>query len=361
MMKSRNVKDLLSGQKSLIGLATAVSLATLTLAAAQAEEATYFTWSGYDVPQMYQTYIDTRGAEPRATVFADQEEALQKMRVGFDVDVLHPCIEAVPRFIESGELKPIDTSRLKHWKNLFPGLQNMPNVDAGDGKVWFVPVDWGNTSVIYRTDLVEGTPDSYAMMWDPKYKGRIASGNSPEQTAFIAAAYAGLDPTNLSDEDMVVLRKTLQDLNKNIRFYWSDPTELEQALASGEIVASTGWNASISALRGQDVPVAFMEPKEGVLTWVCGLAMDKDSKNDEAAYALMDAITSPENGVFLLGDYGYGHSNKASFEKVDDATLAAVGLPRDPSALLSKGWPPTAQLDRIPEVQQMFEEVKAGL
>ncbi len=349
------------GRKISAAVAAGTAALTLALPAAVAEEATYFTWSGYDVPQMYQSYIDGRGAEPRTTVFADQEEALQKMRVGFNVDVLHPCIEAVPRFVEAGELQPIDTSRLTHWPNLFTGLKDMPNIDAGDGKVWFVPVDWGNTSVIYRTDLVEGTPDSYGMLWDPKYKGRIASGNSPEQTAFIAAAYAGLDPTNLSDEDLVVLRKTLQDLNKNVRFYWSDPTELEQAMASGEIVAAPGWNASVSALRSQGIPVAFMQPKEGIITWVCGLSMDKDSENSEAAYALMNAITSPDNGVFLLGDYGYGHSNTQSFERVSDETLANVGLPRDPGTLLSKGWPASAQLDRIGEVQQMFEEVKAGL
>ncbi|MEO1193233.1 MAG: extracellular solute-binding protein [Pseudomonadota bacterium] len=349
------------GRRALLGLTTALCLAGAGLAGAKAEEALYFTWSGYDVPQMYQNYIDARGNEPRTSVFADQEEALQKMRVGFDVDVIHPCIETVPRFVEAGQLQPIDTSRLKHWQNIFPGLQDMPNVDAGDGNIWFVPVDWGNTSIIYNTEAVEGTPDSWGMLWDPKYKGRVAPSAAAESTAFIAAAYAGLDPTNLSDADMEVLRKTLQELHQNVRFYWSDATEVEQAIASGELIAATGWNASVSSLRGQGIPAAFVDPKEGIITWVCGLTMDKDAKNPEAAYQLIDAITSPENGTFLLSDYGYGHSNVESFNRVDDEVLANVGLPRDPSTLLSKGFPPTAILDRIPEVTQMFEEVKAGL
>ena len=341
----------------------AAGLAAFALAgpAASAEEATYFTWSGYDVPQMYQGYIDARGAEPKTSLFSDQEEAMQKMRVGFVVDVAHPCLETIPRFVESGQIQPIDTARLKNWPDLFAGLKAMPNIDAGDGKVWFVPVDWGNTSVIYRTDLVEGPADSYELLWDPKYKGRVAVGGDPASTAFIAAVYAGLQPDKLSDADMAVLRDTLKKLNENVRFYWSDPTELEQALASGEIVAATGWNASVSALRGQGLPIKFMEPKEGMMTWVCGLVMDKESPNEEAAYALMDAITSPETGVFLLSDYGYGHSNTKAFAEVTDETLANVGLPRDPATLLTKGWPASMQLDRISEVQQMFEEVKAGL
>jgi len=341
-----------------MGLAAAL---VLTAPAALAEEATYFTWSGYDVPQMYQNYIDARGAPPATTLFSDQEEVLQKLRVGFLVDVIHPCLETIPRFVESGEIQPIDTARLKNWPDLFDGLTSMPNIDAGDGKVWFVPVDWGNTSVIYRSDLVEGDPASYSILWDPKYKGRIAVAGDPASTAFIAAAYEGLQPDDLSDADMEVLRESLKKLNDNVRFYWSDPTELEQALASGEIVAATGWNASVSALRAQGLPVSFMDPKEGIITWVCGMVLDKDAPHEDAAYALMNAITSPENGTFLLSDYGYGHSNRKSFEQVSDETLANVGLPRDPGALLSKGWPASMQLDRISEVQQMFEEVKAGL
>jgi len=50
---------------------------------------TYFTWSGYDLPEMFPEYIAKYGTPPNFAIFGEEEEALQKMRGGFTADVLH--------------------------------------------------------------------------------------------------------------------------------------------------------------------------------------------------------------------------------------------------------------------------------
>src|SRR3546814_1300042 len=73
-------------------------------------------------------------------------------------------------------------------------------------------------------------------------------------------------------------------------FYWSDATQIEQALASGEIVAAYAWNDAVGALKEQGIPIAFMTPKEGSLPWVCGLVLHKDAQAVDLAYDFMDAM-----------------------------------------------------------------------
>ena len=89
-----------------------------------------------------------------------------------------------------------------------------------------------------------------------------------------------------------------------IRTYTDDTTTLEQALSAGEMVAAMTWNSSAALLKSEGVPVKFAKPKEGALTWVCGLMVHKDAPNIDRAYDVIDSLLSVESGKFMINDYG---------------------------------------------------------
>ena len=140
-----------------VGL-TAVTVPLVAPRAQAAEEAVYFTWSGYDDPGFFPDYVKKHGANPNMPIFPDEEEALQKLRAGFVADVVHPCNSSVGRWNDAGVVQPLDTSRLSHWSDLFESLTTIANAQL-EGKQYFVPIDWGNTSIIYRPDLVDITEE----------------------------------------------------------------------------------------------------------------------------------------------------------------------------------------------------------
>jgi len=330
------------------------------LSRAAAEDVIYFTWAGYDIPEMYPGFIAENGEPPKTPIFADEEEALQKLRAGFQADVVHPCSGRIQRWRDADVIQPLDTSKLSNWANVFPDLKGVNGANA-DGKQWFVPIDWGNTSVLYRTDKIPNAEESWAILFDEKLKGRISVGNDITDTSIITALYVGAkSPYDMTEEDLKKVRAAMQKQKELVRLYWTDTTELEQAMASGEVWAGSAWNSSVLALRNQGIPVKYMNPKEGILCWCCGLVMDKKAQEIEAAHELMDAILSPETGHFLITEYGYGHANKRAFDNVTDEELAAIGIPRDPTELIARSVFSKPN-KRLPELQQMFEEVKAGL
>jgi spermidine/putrescine transport system substrate-binding protein len=146
-----------------------------------------------------------------------------------------------------------------------------------------------------------------------------------------------------------------------IRVYTDDTTTLEQALASGEMVAAMTWNSSAALLKAEGVPVEFAKPKEGALTWVCGLMIHKDAPNVDRAYDVIDSLLSIDTGKFMINDYGYGHSNSKAFEAFDDAQLTSIGLSSDPLSILNAGHfqqPQTQEWET--KMNSMFEEIKAG-
>ena len=142
----------------------AVPLASKMATAAAADQATYFTWGGYDVPEMFGPYIKKHGEPPNFAAFGGSEEALTKMRGGFVVDVAHPCNQGIPRWVASGLFQTVDTSKLSNWGDLMPELYNLTGNMDGD-RPYMVPSDWGQTSVTYHTDLfdLQGKEESWGI------------------------------------------------------------------------------------------------------------------------------------------------------------------------------------------------------
>lgn len=344
-------------------LAAAGIVATTGRRPARAEETpTVFTWAGYDDPELYPAYVAKYGRAPDFSLWADEEEGLQKILGGFQPDVAMPCAYKVARWYEAGVLGEIDTSRLGAWDDVFESLKN---IEAGvqDGKRVWVPIDWGQTSIIYRTDLAPEYVgnETWGILWDPKYKGRVAMFDSLTDGVVIAGIMAGLeDPFDYStDEALAKTRQKFEEVVPQLRYFVPDPTSLEQGLVSGEIIAGTAWNESITRLRAQGIPVKFMEPKEGAMTWVCGISIINGTPLVDQAHEIVDAMLAPESRTYEMRNFGYGSSTKTPYTILSAEELADLGLSPDPDAVLNAGilQSPIKGEERL---QMMFEEVKAS-
>ncbi|MEM7221992.1 MAG: extracellular solute-binding protein [Pseudomonadota bacterium] len=347
--------------------AAGVSVATMpmlgNMALADDEQATFFTWGGYDIPELFPSYIEKNGGTPNFVIFGETEEALTKMKAGFVPDLVHPCNNDIPRWVSTGMFQPIDTSKLKNWPHVMEALTKVEGAKDADGNQWFIPFDWGQTSITYRTDLVDwqGEEESWGLLWDDRYKGRLAVIDSVGDTWWSAAIYAGVDFNNVTPEDIEKVNGLLRKQRPLLRMYSNDTTSWNQALASGEVVAAMTWNDTPVELKNNGVPVKFADPKEGALTWVCGIMMHKDAPNPDKALEAIDALLAPAVGGFLINDYGYGHSNSESFGEVSPERLAELDLSTNPSDVLDRGVfavPQTQELET--KINRDFEDIKAG-
>ena len=85
-----------------LGIGTVAIQAVPRRALAQGRDhATVFTWGGFDIEELYGSYVEKNGALPDFVVFGGSEDALTRMRGGFVVDIVHPCLTDVPRWIDT--------------------------------------------------------------------------------------------------------------------------------------------------------------------------------------------------------------------------------------------------------------------
>ena len=328
-----------------------------------------FDWGGYELPEFYTTYVDKYQMQPVYTLFGEEEEALQKLRGGFTADVAHPCTYSTRRWRDAGVLDPIDTSRLSNWDNVFPSLKTLPGSQDESGQDWFIPADWGNSSVLFRPDLAPEYVDtetekneSWSILFDEKYAGRLGIFDSVDGVMAVVGSVIGAEnPFDMTDAELEEATELLRKQREVLRFYWTDQSSVEQALASGELVASYAWNSAVVELKNQGVDVVYMNPKEGIWTWVCGLVLLADGSGDrDKAYEFIDAWIAPESGKNLIEMYGYGHANAKSFELVDPATLSDLGISDPDTMMASSRFFGEIEPDVREKYINLFDEIKAG-
>lgn len=346
-------------------VATAALAFASTLAGAQDSELVVFDWAGYEDPTFHQDYVDEHGHSPTFAFFGDEDEAFGKLMAGFKADIAHPCSQSVTKWREAGMLLPLDTSRIKHWDDIVPGIAAMPNfMFTEDGRAWTVPFEWGNTALTYNTSRVsEHEVQSLRVFADPEFAGRVSIGDNVDDAYALASLVIGLtDWSGMTEAQFEEASAFLREVHKNVRLYWTDNTELSQAMAGGEVDIAWAWNETATTLAAEGQPVALKkDTDEGLATWVCGYVhLANGEAGEEKVYDYLNAILSPKVAETLVTDWGYGHSNGSAMAQMPQEVLWEKGYADVESfrdrTLFESPVPAELKLKMIAE----FERIKAG-
>lgn len=298
---------------------------------AQSEPPLLFTWENWTDPPFTAEYRQKYGTAPKTSLWADEDEAFAKMTTGYKPDVMGPCSYEFERWRDAGLIQPIDVTKLKHWRDIPASLKAIPGMMKSETEAWFIPQYWASTSVTYRTDLAPEYvgKESWKILFDPKYRGRVAGLDGVDDTVALIAKTWGIDPYNMTDDQWKIVQEKLREFVANARFISSDETSLSQALASGEIVAAITWNHTHAALKREGRPVAFMNPPGGRLTYVCGLVMHAESTKLEQNYALIDSGISPTAMRYQLETLNNAPANVSILGDYTDEQLEQFGFGGD--------------------------------
>lgn len=284
-------------------------------------------WSGYEQEVFWQEF---KAAHPQVqvqhTFFAEDAEAFAKLQTGFVADLVHPNSSWLKLMVDNDLLQPVDTSKLKNWPGIMEPLAKMGQVD---GKQYLIPWEWGYDSILVRSDKVQEMPDSWADLWDPQYAGHVSIFDSAEGAVVVGALALGYDPYTMSDQQLEEVKQKLIALKPNLLGYWTDYTEINQQVASGEVwLAANTWPDAYVAVKAEGIPVEYITPKEGRIGWVYGYCIPKSSQNPDLAHAYIDAMISVDAMAEMSNQYGYGAANAEVVARTDPELVRVMQLDR---------------------------------
>ncbi|MEO8530466.1 MAG: extracellular solute-binding protein, partial [Deltaproteobacteria bacterium] len=194
---------------------------------------------------------------------------------------------------------------------------------------------------------------------DPKYAQRITIPDNVDDAYALAYLATGVtDWTAATDAQFEAASQWLREAHPNVRVYWSDPAQLAQLMATGEILISWAWNETIPTTQGEGLPIAYQRtPKEGSSVWMCGYVNLKDAPGSEdKVYDYLNSFLDESSAAALL-DNGYATANKVALEALGTETLNAVGVGPIDGPVIAQLPMDTSLREKQAEA---FEKIKAG-
>jgi spermidine/putrescine transport system substrate-binding protein len=345
-------------------LATFLAAASLVAvaAAAQAQDADLLIldYPGFESPEFHQAFVAEHGSSPTFSFFGDEEEAFQKVRAGFRADVAQICAGSVSKWQEAGLIVPWDTTRITHYADIDRNLLGTP-VGGGGGETYFLPTNWGSTAIAYNPELVPAEDvASLSVFHNPAYAGRLAIPDNVDDAWALAYLATGVTDWSqgTTEEQFEAAAAWLRAAHPNLRTYWTDPAELAQLLASGEVLVAWAWNETYPTVKAEGHPIAFQrEATEGSSVWLCGFVkLANPPGNVDKAYDYANAFLAPESAQPLLAA-GFGTANSVGLQGITPEMLEASGIGPIDAPVFAQLTIPVEMRVRHAEV---FEEIKAG-
>ena len=276
----------------LVGLLTAALLTT----GCKKKEASLslLVWEGYADPSFVKGFEESHHCKVSASYMGASDELVAKLRGGSasNYDVISPSSDIAASIVKAGLVAPLDLSKLPSYSELFSRLREPPLVKM-NGQTYGVPFVWGPNPILYDTTAIAQPPDSWSILWDPKYKGKISLWDELS-SVYMAAQVLGYDKPdpnqiyNLSDEQLEAVKKKLIELKPNIRKYWTSGGELTNLFQNHEITLAMGWPLMTNQLRALKFPIGEVIPKENTTGWIDHLMITAASSQKELATEFLE-------------------------------------------------------------------------
>ncbi len=224
---------------------------------------------------------------------------------------------------------PLDLSKITNVSNLADHFVNKypDGRVAGLGAVaWYI-------TLVTNTDVYKEPPTSWAALWDPANEdklGLLALVSNSFLLEVTAKTYFG--GTNALDTEEGILKvfDKLAEVKPNVRLWYRDEAQFEQALKSGEIPMGQYYHDVTGLAASEGHPVRSTFPKEGGILDSGCWALSRASEKSEEAHVFIDYMCQPSIQATLSRKVGTAPTVKRDLLDLTVEEFAAVSSDIDP-------------------------------
>jgi putative spermidine/putrescine transport system substrate-binding protein len=198
---------------------------------------------------------------------------------------------------------PLDLKKIPNYKNLSPRFINkyQDGRIAGLGAVsWFI-------TLCTNTKAYPEAPASWAALWDPKNKDRLgllALVSNSFLLEVTAATFLGGTTALDTEAGLMKALDKLAELKQNVKLWYRDEAQFEQALKSGEIPMGQYYHDVTGLAAADGHPVRSTFPKEGGILDSGSWVVTRTSKAVAEAHAFIDYMSQPSIQALLARKVG---------------------------------------------------------
>jgi spermidine/putrescine transport system substrate-binding protein len=293
------------------------------------KELNIYNWSDYIAEDTIPNFEKEFGVKVNYDTYEDNEALLAKLQSGASgYDIVVPTGYMVEIMIKQGLLAPIDHGNIPNLKGVSADLQDPP---YDPGRKHTVPWQWGTTGFAYNSQKVTGKVDSWRLLWDPQYKGKITLLDDMRSAISVALKMLGYSLNATKETQLMEAKKMLMEQKPLLKAYISAP--VKSLLISGEVWLSQLWVGDTLMAKDENEAIDYCIPKEGCEIWDDNLAIPKTAPHKYTAEVWMNYCLQPKVSAAVSNFVHYATPVEAAKKYINKEDLDNPGIYPPPDVM----------------------------
>lgn len=230
-------------------------------------------------------------------------------------DVLVPSDYMADRLIKEGKVAKIDRANVPNVTNVAAEYL-APAYDVNNE--YTVPYMVGTVGILYNTKKVAVPVDSWAVLFDAQYKGKVLLWDSQRDVIGATLKMLGYSMNSSDDNALYEAQSKLSAARTSVQY---GEEEMRDKMIAGEGVVALVYSGEAKSAVDQNPNLAYSIPKEGSNKWVDSFMIMKNTSVKDAAEKFINFMCRPNIAVRNMTQTGYTSPVKGAWAEFGNNTL----------------------------------------
>lgn len=291
------------------------------------------------------------GIEVNYTTFDSNESLYSKLASGgANYDIIIPSDYMISKLISEGLVQKLDFKNIPSFQYIDKQFRN-PAYDKTNE--YSVPYTWGVVGIFYNKKYVKEPVDSWKILWNQKYSGKILMFDNPRDAFGIAQKILGYSFNSTKAEEWENTANLLKQQKPLVQAYVMD--QIFDKMANGEAWLAPYYAGDAATLVKDNPDIGFSIPtKEGTNFFVDAVCIPTGAQHKKEAEAYINFLCDPEIAAANMDYIGYSTPETAAKKLLPEETVnnpiyypsqeilnrseTFVNLPEDTNMLIDTLW-----------------------
>ena len=282
-----------------------------------------YNWEEYIGSKTLENFEKETGIHVKEINFQDEEEMLGAVQSDLKAyDLVVASDDLIREMQEAKILAPLDFSKIPNFKYINKQYINRP-VDPG--QKYSIPYLFGTTGMVVNTKYIKDDTDSWQVLFDKRYKGKIAMLNNSFEVMSAASKLLGHSINDTSTEKFTKMKPKLREQKPLLQGYL-DVITIKDLLIEEKLWAAQIYSGEGLAAVDENENLKYVIPKEGAPIWVDHFAMPRHAQHKEEAHIFLNYILRPEVNATIASELWYATPNEAATPLMDPEVVQSPSV-----------------------------------
>ena len=283
------------------------------------EKVVVYNWGEYIDPEVLSMFEKETGIDVVYEEFETNEILYPKVSSGaIAYDAICPSDYMIQRMMENDLLAEINFENIPNIKYIGEDYMEQSRQFDPENK-YSVPYCWGTVGILYNKTMVDEPVDSWAILWDEKYKDNILMQDSVRDAFGVALKYLGYSLNSTDLDELTEARDLLIGQKPLVQAYVID--QVRDKMIGNEAAIGVIYSGEAIYTQKENPDLEYVVPKEGSNIWIDSWVIPKNAENKENAEKFINFLCRPDIALMNFEYITYSTPNTAAREMIEDESV----------------------------------------